>query len=141
MPDDTKNDTETKRREYLKRYQRELRRRMRRVELLFDQADYDRLQRAAQRHHMKMAPFIRASVLAYLNGVYIVPDEERVRQLELGLRRVGTNINQITARMHRAGFDPSVITELHQHLAELEDELTRAFRDPPQREASGGTEP
>ena len=55
MPDDTQNDTEHKRREYLKRYQRELRRRMRRVELLFDQADYDRLQRAAQRHHMKMA--------------------------------------------------------------------------------------
>ena len=87
---------------------------------------------------MKMAPFIRASVLAYLDQCYVVPDDETVRQLELGIRRVGNNVNQLTALAHRAGFDPSAIAELHDHLAELEEEVSRAFRDPPQREASGG---
>ncbi len=66
MPDDTKHSTDPERREYHKHYQREFRRRKRRADIMFDPDEYERIKRAATRHNMKLAPFMRACIHAYL---------------------------------------------------------------------------
>ena len=64
----------SERRKYLTEYQRKLRQRKKRVDVLFDHNDYERIERAATRHNMKVGPFIRACTEAYLDRRYIVPE-------------------------------------------------------------------
>ncbi len=132
MPDDTKQSTDPERREYLKHYQRDLRRRMRRADILFDPSEYERIKRAAVDHNMKLAPFMRACINAYLNQHFIPPDADRVRHLEMAILRVGGNINQIAKRVNTNKVaDQPDINAMNRHLAELEDAVSFALREPP----------
>ena len=132
MTDDTKQSTDPERREYLKRYQRALRRRMRRAEMLFDPDEYERIKRSALRHNMKLAPFMRACINAYINQHFIPPEPDTIRHLELAILRIGGNINQIAKRVNTNKVaDQPDIDAINQHLAELEDAVSFALREPP----------
>ena len=116
----------------LSEYQRRYRKRRRRVDVLFEPDEYGQIKRAATRHSMKVGPFIRACVAGYLHRVYVLPDDEVLRQLQLGIRRIGTNLNQLVRRAHRAGAEPVNIDEVNRHLAALEDEIIYALQTPPE---------
>ncbi len=122
----------TSRREYLTDYQRQLRKRRRRVDVLFVPDEYGQIKRAATRHSMKVGPFIRACVAGYLHRVYVLPDDEVLRQLQLAIRRIGDNINQLVRHAHRVGLEPVDIDEVNRHLAALEDEIIYALQTPPE---------
>ena len=124
------------RRAYLTTYQRDFRKRKKRVDLLFEKEEYAQLERVARRHGYagKVGAFIREASLAYIRGTYLVPDEERVRGLELALRRIGTNINQITRHAHTAGVEEREIDEIRQRLRELEETVGKLFRQPQRKD-------
>ena len=130
MPDDTKQSTDPERREYLKHYQRKLRRRMRRVEMLLDPDEYERIKSAARHHNMKLTPFMRACIQAYLKKSYVVPDEEVVRDLRRALRSIGNNVNQIARRANRDGVEHQDLADVIGLIYELEDRIGEAFRNP-----------
>ena len=113
-------------------YQRQYRKRRRRVDVLFEPDEYAQIKQAATRHNMKVAPFIRACVGGYLQRVYVLPDDEVLRQLQLGIRRIGTNLNQLVRRAHRVGVEPVNIDGVNRHLAALEDEIIYALQTPPE---------
>ncbi len=122
------------RREYFKKKQREFRKRRRRADVSFGLDQYARLEEAAARHHMAVALFIRTCIDAYLSrsAYFIVPNAEAVRQLELGLRKIGGHINQIARRVNKARVaDHQDIEDLYDRLADLEDAITGALREPP----------
>ena len=67
-----------------------------------------------------------------MHRVYVLPDAEAVRQLQLAIRRMGDNINQLVRHAHRAGVKPVDIDEVRRHLAALEDEIIYALQTPPE---------
>jgi len=130
MSNDTKQSTDPERREYLKHYQRELRQRMRRTEILFEPDEYERIKSAARHHNMKLAPFMRACINAYLKKTYVVPDEESVRELRRGIRAIGVNVNQVARRANRSGVEHQDLEHVVCLIYDLEDRIGEAFRNP-----------
>jgi len=94
-----------------------------RKEILFRPADVRLIERAAKRHGRKFGPFVKEAVIAYLKGMYLVPDTGQVHDLELALNRIGTNINQIAFVCNR---ERSVLTE---HVAELQAQHAQLHED------------
>lgn len=131
-PDEVKEEARREyRRMYRRRYQADLRARTRRVELVLKKPDAKELESAAKEHGMPLATFIRHASLAYARQTYIVPDPETVRELEIGLRRIGTNVNQIAKH---ANTERQVTTldleRVWDLLEELESVVSEAFRNP-----------
>ena len=123
-----------RRKQYLKHYQRQLRKKKKRLEIYLDHPLYKYLERAAIDHNMKVATFARACIHAHLGRSprYIVPDNEVVRQLELAIRKIGNNINQVSRLVNTKKLaDQLDIETINHHLAELEDAITDALRHPP----------
>lgn len=123
------------RRRYQKHYQSELRRRRERLEILLTPSESKRLTNEARRHGKRKATFAREAMFAYMDRRFVVPDDEVVQRLELAIRRIGTNLNQIARRVN----EKRVATDLdvdgtNRLLAELEELVTEAFRQPPEDE-------
>ena len=123
-------DKEGGRREYMRDYQRKRRAGKKRVELVYGLDEYRQLEREAGRHGRKVAPFVKACADAYLKKAYVVPDEERVRELRLAVRRIGTNVNQIARRANRLGVEHQDLEHVVRLIYELEDRIGEAFRNP-----------
>lgn len=58
------------------------------------------LQKAAEAYDLKMNDFLKETLFAYLNNVYVVPNQNQVQQLILQIRKIGTNINQIARHIN-----------------------------------------
>ena len=121
----------TNRRQYLTDYQRDtLRKKKKRVELLLDPSDHQILSLSARGHRERLSPFIIKAALAYLDKTYLPPAEDDVRQLELHLRRIGTNINQLAKKGNREGISTASLKTAASKVRELEALITDALRDP-----------
>ena len=125
-----KEDNENGRREYMREYMRKRRAEQKRVEVVYSLDEYRRLERKAGAHGRKVAPFIKACAEAYLTKSYVVPDEERVQELRLALRRIGTNVNQIARKANRSGLESHDIDHALTLIYELEDRVGEALRNP-----------
>ena len=91
-----------------------------------------KIDRAAKYHHMKRATFAKAALMAYLDRVFVLPSDETVRSLELGVRRIASNINQIARRVNtRRTVEHSDVAEVNRFLTDLEGLISQAFRAPP----------
>lgn len=121
---------EDARRRYLREYMRKRRAEQKRVEVVYSLDEYRRLEREARAHGQKVAPFIKACAEAYLEKSYVVPDEERVHELRLALRRIGTNVNQIARKANRSGLGSHDIEQALALIYELEDRVGEALRNP-----------
>lgn len=118
------------RRQYMREYQRRVRTHQKRVELVFAEEEYVRLRQAAKAHGQKLSPFLKACINGYLERRYIVPADSKVRVLELELRRIGTNINQLARKANRDGVEVQDIEEALELVYRLEDAVTEAMRNP-----------
>lgn len=129
LADSETADKEERRRSYMRHYQKELRQKRKRLELLLTPEDYQRLKQSAKEHRMKTATFAREAMLAYVDERFVLPDSELVAELELALRRITTDVNRIArSAVGGAALD---VGRLNQRLAELEDVISSTLRDPP----------
>ncbi len=116
-----------------RKYLQELRRTYTRVDLMIPPEEAIVIQSAARKHGIKVGKLLRVATLAYLNQEFVVPDPEVVRALELQIRRIGTNINQIARAANRSrSVSTQNIEDAFHLLAELEDVIDQAFRHPDQ---------
>lgn len=74
--------------------QRNRRAKNKRVELYFSPEQYELVKANADGHSMKVAPFCKAATLAYFQKLFILPDLEVLHKLEVGIKRIGNNVNQ-----------------------------------------------
>ena len=112
--------------------QQKLRKKHRRVDILFKDQDYEKIKRASKRYK-GLAPFVRDCVLAYIDKKFLTPTDETARLLELGIRRIGNNINQIARRVNTQKMAyPADIDDLYKSVVELEDTISEVFRNPPE---------
>jgi hypothetical protein len=72
------------------------------INLTTDQ--HERLTRAAAAAGIQLAPYLRSAALAYLDKRFAVPPrlDDLLARLIQETRRVGTNVNQVAARVNAA---------------------------------------
>ncbi len=93
-------------------------------------ADHRRLQDAAATAGMRLAPFVRQAALCSLDRTFLVPPrlDELLARLVQETRRVGTNLNQVAARVNAARVaDVSDLVTAAERVAELE-QVTRVLK-------------
>ncbi len=118
------------RQQYLKRYQKLYRMERKRLELTLTPDEHQTLQDAAKRHKKKLSTFTKEAALAYLNQEFIVPDEEHLQRIELGIRRIGINLNQLVRRAHQSGIQPDTVAQLEELVRQLEQSVGDSLRHP-----------
>ena len=101
-----------------------------RQEISLNAADLELLTKQAENHGLKLGTFIRKSALAYLKTEYLLPENNRIKELEIGIRRIGNQINQLLRHVHQFGFTPDNQKELREKINQLEDKVSYALRQP-----------
>ncbi len=119
------------RRLYQKDYQAKRRKARPRIGVSLSAPERQQLSKDARRHGMKLPHFIRMAALAYTGKKYILPDDTTARALEIELRRIGNNINQVARRCNEKKTAEALdIEEANNLLIGLEDAVSAAFRNP-----------
>ena len=131
----TKEEIEEAKKTFRKAYsqnkQREYRRQNIRKEIILTKKEFSVLCKAAEQRKIKLSPFLKKAALCYVNEHFILPEDSRVNGLELNLRRIGNNINQLIRYAHqKKGISVKDIQALQQQINKLEDEISRALRQP-----------
>lgn len=119
------------RKHYQRSYQKTYQTKKRRVQVVFEKSEYQELQKAAKAHNQKLTTFVRNSSLAYLNECYLLPDDTQVRALEIGLRRIGNNVNQLSRRSNSGLFKMFDAKSAKSLIQQLEIQVQKALRTPP----------
>jgi hypothetical protein len=102
-----------------------------RKEILFTPEDVALIQHAAKQHQESFGGFVKKAIQAYLKRLYIVPDEEQLQSLELSLKRIGTNVNQIAFVVNRSrSVESRQLAELQKQMAALETALSEFLHKP-----------
>lgn len=86
------------------------------------------LQEATKRHKSRLTVFIKQAALAYIQGVYILPDDTQIQHFERSLRQVSDAVHYIAQRAHE--FSASQFQELQDLISTLETSLQTIFHKP-----------
>ncbi|PCH91047.1 MAG: hypothetical protein COB85_09675 [Bacteroidetes bacterium] len=131
----TKEEIEEAKKEYRRKYskekQKEFREKNVRKEIILTRKEFSVLCKAAKKHKIKLAPFIKQAALAQVAEKYLLPSDSVVQELELAIRRIGNNVNQLVRYAHQNNYLPKeTIAEIQNQLNELEGKISKAFREP-----------
>ena len=89
------------------------------------------LKKEAERYQMKLPEYLRQCIDAYRSQTFILPNEEQVRSLEIELKRIGNNINQIAKHLNQQQSNPHSSIELvRKELEAFDQKFSRIFRTP-----------
>lgn len=120
-----------RRRQYLTAKKREYRKTHKSVTLSFPNSEMRALQKEAAEHKMKVPAYLRACIEVAREQAYILPNTDAVHQIELLLRRISTNTNQIARLANSMSMPPvRAIKEIREHLVFFEETFTKMFREP-----------
>ena len=119
-PADHASDRAENMRRYRKAYWERFSQTRRRVYGTLSASDYERIEARARESGRAVWAQLHAEAEAYARGDYLPPREieARITELIIELRRIGTNVNQITREFHRKGSHDE--KSLLFHLADLE---------------------
>ncbi len=97
-----------------------------------EKGEYSIIEHAARRHKMAITAFIRASVLAYLNRSYLVPNQDQVASFELILSQCLNEIQSIVKVREKYHWEREQKFEaIEKRIEQLESEIDQIFRNPP----------
>ncbi len=101
------------------------------VSVSFPNSEAAALQKKAAQYNRKLAPFIKACTRAYVQQQFLLPNEDEVQQLELLLRNIGNNVNQIARHCHRLDIPPvQAIQSVQNILKQWESHISMSLRQP-----------
>jgi len=125
-PPEDDDDRAEKMRVYRQRYWKRFHTTRKRVYGTLTAEQYADIEKRAEDAGRAVWTQIHAEAEAYARGEYLAPKaiEEQVTELIIQLRRIGTNVNQITREFHQDGIHDE--PDLLRNLQELEM-LIRAF--------------
>ncbi len=122
------------RNQYMRVYMREVYpKQRRRISLTLTPAQYDKLQKQAQRSGRPLAVFVREAALAYLERRYLVPKhlERSLWQLTRQLRAAGNHLNQIAHQVNiRKHASLSELKQARALLKQMEARITQSVTCP-----------
>ena len=91
---------------YLKEYKKNTKTDRSQILLTFKKSELKNLDKFCQHYKKKRATLIKEIVLTYLNNENLLTDEaaENLQGVIIQLRKIGTNINQLTKLANQKGF-------------------------------------
>lgn len=103
-----------------------------RKELRLTPNEWKNLEKGAKYHKQKPTVFIKKAALAYLENVFILPDEEQIKRFEARIRQISNVIYRIELR--EGTVSKKDFQQLQDLLNILEASLNQIFRQPPNLE-------
>ncbi len=119
------------RKSYQRAYKRHQRSQRKEYQIQLSKEENKLIREQAQKHHSSPSAFIKKAALGYLQNEYLVPDNERIAQLEYLLSIAYSSINQIAEKTPQL---PNDYERLSKIIEQLEREVTQALRYPPNLE-------
>jgi len=120
---------------YRKSYQRAYKRRQRsqrkEYQIQLSKEENKLVCESAKKHQLSPSKFIKKAALAYFQNEYLVPDNERIAQLEYLLSIAHSFINQMAENTRQLTRDYERLSRI---IERLEREVTQALRYPPSLE-------
>ncbi len=119
------------RKEYQKKYHQNYWLYNKRIQITFSNSEFHRIQKSAKKHKKKVGQFLKQCVFAYLEKTFIPQNEEKIHSIELAIRKIGNNVNQIARNSNKFGllraFESKRVVKL---LNSLEIEIRRNLSVP-----------
>lgn len=104
----------------------------RRREIVFSAGEYAFIEGRARLYRRPMGEFLKQCIFSHLREKYLLHDEALFQGLLLEIRRIGTNINQITRKVNSAGVITLVDSlKLSKQLKGMELLLKNTIANPP----------
>lgn len=130
-PEQVKQVKKIYRKTYLKQYMKNYNRSHKRRNLWFTLEENALIQSEAKRQKRKPSEFAKECILAYLNQKFLVPNEDAVQEVEVQIRKIGNNINQMAHLANRNKYvGAEEIQTLKQILFHMEDQVEKTLRQP-----------
>ncbi len=124
-------------REYRKQYQRAYQKEYRnknnhvRKDIYFTPQEFSRLTKVAKQHNVSVPRLCKELSFAYINSQFVLPDDKQIRRLELYLRGVTNNLNQLVRYVHqRKDLSVIDISTLREQVNEMENHISTTLRSP-----------
>lgn len=119
------------RKAYQQDYQKNYRKKKVRKDLYFSPQEFNRLSSLARKHKKPVSKLCKELIFGYMDKQFILPDDQQVRNLELYLRGVTNNINQLVRYIHqRKDLHYEDIVSIQNQVNEIEGVISRNFRTP-----------
>ena len=116
---------------YILSYKRKQRQTNPEYSILFSSqnGEHKKVADASKEHKTSITKFIKSAVLAYLDKTYIVPDKEKVAELEQILSQCRNEIKTIAKNRIQPVIDK--IQAIEKRISEMEESINNLFRNPP----------
>jgi hypothetical protein len=119
------------RKEYQKEYQKNFRKKNIRKDIYFTPREFNRLSTLSKQHKKSVSRLCKDLVFAYIDIHFVLPDDEKIRSLELYLRGATNNLNQLVRYIHqRKELSYSDISYLKDMVNMIETKVSSALREP-----------
>lgn len=119
------------RKSYQKNYQKKFRKNNVRKDIYFTPQEFSRLAKVAKQHKVSVPRLCKEFTFAYLNSKFVLPDDKQIRRLELYLRGVTNNLNQLVRYIHqRKDLSVIDISTLREQVNEMENHISTTLRSP-----------
>lgn len=135
LPHGSQRDINQAKVKYRKLYkqakQREYAQTRKRVELTFHKKEFEQLSKEARKASLAIPTYLRKAVNAARQNQAFLPNESTLYSLQMEIRRIGNNINQLAYHANRnKRIDQHTITATRSHLNKIEDQIKEAFLVP-----------
>ena len=115
------------RKSYQRAYKRHQRSQRKEYQIQLSKEENKRICETAKKHQSSPSAFIKKAALSYLQNEYVVPDNERIAQLEYLLSMAYSSINQIAGKTPQLSHDYEKLSRI---IERLERKVTQALRYP-----------
>lgn len=118
-------------REYVRNFMKQKRSKHQVIELFLTEKDYERLTKTAQHYGLSRSGFCQQIILNNISDNIWIPNQQIIAELQISIRKVGNNINQI-ARIANSQKEltPQLWEETHQKLRQLEELIKETLSHP-----------
>ncbi len=132
MPRGSSREVERAKLKYRKLYkqakQREYAQSRKRVELTYSLNEYEQFEREARKARMNVPSYLRKAINASRKNQAFLPNDSTLHDLQMEIRRIGNNINQLTYLSQRnKHVSPETIASARVQLNQIEDQIKQAF--------------
>lgn len=120
---------------YAKEYNKEFVAKNSRKTLIFTPEEMEYLQEQAKKYQMKLSPFLKATIFAYLNSTFIFPEKDLLTNIEITLREINNRIAESIQYIH---FSKTLtiedIQQIKLQISQIEKSLSDNLKTPPSLE-------
>jgi len=116
---------------YMKEYQKKNKRKT----LVFSPEQFTYLQNQANKHNMKLSPFLSAVIFAYLESSFVFPDEKSLSSIEMLLREINQRVAESIQYVHMSQtVELSDLEQIKKRIQSLEYYISETLGNPPRLE-------